>query len=323
MTEPADVAVGQLVRHRTESAWGLGKVVHVTHDQVFVYFKDITGTPKEAVKGFSRRMQVLSLAEVQRDVVLDHLPPMVQNGALKIPTARRTTAQQAINAFIQRYRHFEDPEYLKQERNYKWDAHVLCCERLLSPEGRQLLTDGDGEAASATLRKIVHATNLLATSEIISVTDGLKNPEAALQTARRVVDFVDRDGAPAFAALIDAIEDLPMPPEGKRILTWPVATIFAFLAKPDVHMFLKPMQTRKTADAFMFDLLYTPRPNWGTYERLRELSRVILESIRPLGARDMIDVQSFMWVVNGAPYMQPPKRPAKSRPAGPDDGELV
>jgi hypothetical protein len=307
MVEPSDVAVGQLVRHRTQLAWGLGKVVHMTHDQVFVYFKDITGTPKEAVKQFKRHMQVLAVAEVQRDAVLDHLPPMVQDGVLKIPTSRRTTAGQAVSAFIQAYRDFDDPEYLKEERNYKWAAHDLCCERLLGPEGRRLLADGDAEAASTILRKIVQATNLLATSEIISFTGGLKEPDAALQMARRAVEFIDQDGAEAFAALVDAIEDLPMPPEGKKVLTWPVATLIPFLAKPDTHMFLKPMQTRKTADAYIFDLLYTPRPNWSTYERLRQLSRTILEDIRPLGARDMIDVQSFMWVVNGAPYMQPPK----------------
>lgn len=311
MTEPSALNVGQLVRHCTELAWGLGKIVHTTHDHVFVYFKDIAGTPKEAVKRFKRQMPVLTPAEVQRDVVLDHLPPMVKNGMLTIPAVRRTTAQQAISAFIQAYRQFEDPEYLRHERNYKWNAHDLACQQLLSPQGRQLLVDGDGETASMIMRKIVHATNLLATSEIISLTDGLKDPQTALQLARRTVDFIDQDGAPAFDALIDAIEDLPMPPEGKKVLTWPVATLIPFLAQPDTHMFLKPMQTRKTADAFMFDLLYTPRPNWSTYERLRQLSREILDHIRPLGARDMIDVQSFMWVVNGAPYMQPTKRSAQ------------
>jgi hypothetical protein len=310
MTQPSALTVGQLVRHVTELAWGLGKVVHMTHDQVFVYFKDITGTPKEAVKQFRRQMPVLAVAEVQHDAVLDHLPPMVQNGVLKIPTGRRTTAQQAISGFIQAYRHFDDPAYLKEERNYKWAAHDLVCRQLLSPEGRRLLADGDGQTASTIMRKIVHATNLLATSEIISLTDGLKDPQAALQMARQAVAFIDQDGPAAFAALVDAIEDLPMPPEGKKVLTWPVATLLPFLAKPGTHMFLKPMQTRKTADAFMFDLLYTPRPNWSTCERLRQLSREILEHIRPLGAKDMIDVQSFMWVVNGAPYMQPTKRSA-------------
>lgn len=311
MADASDVTVGQLVRHRTQAVWGLGKVVHVTHDQDFVYFKDITGTPKEAVKQFKRHMPVLALAEVQRDAVLDHLPPMVQNGVLRIPTSRRTTAAQAVSAFIQRYRHFDDAEYLKEERNYKWTAHDLCSQQLLSPEGRQVLADGEGPAASALLRKIVHATNLLATSEIISLTDGLNDAQAALGMARCAVDFIDHDGPEAFAALVDAIEDLPMPPEGRRVLSWPVATLIPFLAKPETHMFLKPMQTRKTADAYMFDLLYTPRPNWSTYERLRQLSRTILEDIRPFGAKDMVDVQSFMWVVNGAPYMQPTRRSAQ------------
>jgi hypothetical protein len=182
-------------------------------------------------------MPVLTVAEVQRDAVLDHLPPMVQNGVLRIPTSRRTTAAQAVSAFIQAYRHFDDLEYLKEERNYKWAAHELCCHQLLSPEGRRLLSDGDGPAASALLRKIVHATNLLATSEIISLTDGLKDAQAALGMARWAVDFIDQDGPEAFAVLVEAIEDLPMPPEGKKVLTWPVATLIPFLAKRETHMF--------------------------------------------------------------------------------------
>ena len=98
-----------------------------------------------------------------------------------------------------------------------------------------------------------------------------------------------------------------MKPGGSRVLSWPVVSLLPFLADPTSHMFLKPQQTKRTAQAFMFELLYDSRPNWSCYQRLQQLSLKILQDIRPLGARDMIDVQSFMWVVNGAPYMQPTK----------------
>ena len=69
-------------------------------------------------------------------------------------------------------------------------------------------------------------------------------------------------------------------------------------------MFLKPMQTRRIAEAFSFDLLYSSRPTWDTYRRLLTLSTQLLDRLRPLGARDLIDVQSFMWVVAGLPFMK-------------------
>jgi hypothetical protein len=72
-------------------------------------------------------------------------------------------------------------------------------------------------------------------------------------------------------------------------------------------MFLKPVQTRKLAEAFSFDLLYDAHPRWTTHNRLVALSRHLLDVLRPLGAKDLIDVQSFMWVVAGLPAMRPRK----------------
>ena len=92
------------------------------------------------------------------------------------------------------------------------------------------------------------------------------------------------------------------------MLTWPIVTILPFLAKPETHMFLKPVQTQKIADAFTFDLLYSPRPKWATYDRLVALSNRLLDRLRPHGARDLIDVQSFMWVVEGLPLMKQAQR---------------
>jgi hypothetical protein len=45
------------------------------------------------------------------------------------------------------------------------------------------------------------------------------------------------------------------------------------------------------------DLRYDSRPNWTTYERLLRMSQILLDRLRPLGARDWIDVQSFIYVV--------------------------
>ena len=36
---------------------------------------------------------------------------------------------------------------------------------------------------------------------------------------------------------------------------------------------------------------------WATYERLLEMGTHLLRELQPLGAKDFIDVQSFMWVI--------------------------
>ena len=62
-------------------------------------------------------------------------------------------------------------------------------------------------------------------------------------------------------------------------------------------MFLKPTVTQDCAVGLMFDLQYSPELNWLTYAKLMEMSTFLLEYLRPYGARDFIDVQSFVWLV--------------------------
>jgi len=46
-----------------------------------------------------------------------------------------------------------------------------------------------------------------------------------------------------------------------------------------------------------FNLNYRSQPNWLTYSRLIAMSRAFHEKLEPLGVRDMIDVQSFIWLM--------------------------
>ena len=174
-------------------------------------------------------------------------------------------------------RAFDDPRYRKQERDYKWKAHRRVSADLLSIHGRRVVAEGPPSALVDTLRTAV-------------------------------LKLIDEGGERAFAGLVEATGSLPADPGRARVLTWPIVTILPFLAKPNGHMFLKPMQTQRIAEAFTFDLSYSAYPKWGTYARLLTLSNRLLERLRPLGARDLIDVQSFMWVVAGWPFMKQVQR---------------
>jgi hypothetical protein len=58
--------------------------------------------------------------------------------------------------------------------------------------------------------------------------------------------------------------------------------------------------TQRSAESLAYDLAYSPALTWATYQRLLDMSQLLLERLRPLGAVDFIDVQSFMWVTAGA-----------------------
>ena len=301
------LAVGLLVTHRM---WGLGKVVHLDPQNVWVYFKDINGTHlKDAVKQLNRRVAVLTIAAKQSDAALDNLPPMVRDGRVAPPHRLRITEQQAVDRFVAKFpRAFDDPAYLDQERDYKWKAHQEVAAELLSVRGRRIVAEGPPGILVNTLKTLIHRTNLLATQELIALNDAFKDQRAARKFADAVLRLVDEGGERAFSGLVEATGSLPADPGRAKVLTWPVVTILPFLAKPNAHMFLKPVQTQKIAEAFTFDLLYSAYPKWTTYDRLLTLSNRLLDRLRPLGARDLIDVQSFMWVVAGLPLLAERKR---------------
>ena len=61
-------------------------------------------------------------------------------------------------------------------------------------------------------------------------------------------------------------------------------------------MFLKPAVTRNAAREYGFDFRYHSPPSWETYASLLEFAEVARRGQRDLRARDMIDIQSFLWV---------------------------
>jgi len=65
---------------------------------------------------------------------------------------------------------------------------------------------------------------------------------------------------------------------------------------------MKPKTLRAAARAYGFDLDYESRPNWNTYSRLLELGARVHREQGDLCPRDMIDIQSFLWVQGSAEY---------------------
>jgi hypothetical protein len=86
------------------------------------------------------------------------------------------------------------------------------------------------------------------------------------------------------------------------VLTWPVVTIFGFIALPSRHVFVKPMVTRTAADRYGFELKYRSSPSWAVYQQVMEFCATIRRDVADLRPRDLIDIQSFMWVQGSSEY---------------------
>jgi hypothetical protein len=201
-------------------------------------------------------------------------------------------------------RGFRDPTYLDWERDYKWETHLRWEDALPRDAFRRLLRAGDfGEAAARAVRveqRSRHA--MLFSFEKMALRDALRDPAGARDFAQGLYDFLHGRGGleGRFDRWIAAIERLPR--KQTRVLTWPLATVFGFIAQPDRHMFLKPNTMRAAARAYGYELPYRSRPSWDVYAGLLAFCDVVRRDLADLRPRDMIDIQSFLWVQGSDEY---------------------
>jgi len=200
---------------------------------------------------------------------------------------------------------FQDDTYLVAERSYKERAHLEWETELGPADFRKLLARGEFRRIADSAVRIESRTNLLFSFEKMALRDAVKTPAGARLFATELYAFLWGRGSPQrkFEDWVQAVTDLPR--RQTRVLTWPMVTVFGFIARPDKHLFLKPMVTRKAARAYGFDFDYRPQPAWRVYQSLLTFAAIIRRDLdrRPgFKARDMVDVQSFIWVQGAEEY---------------------
>jgi hypothetical protein len=217
--------------------------------------------------------------------------------------ARRSPAERCRRKFLRYFPGgFTDETYLDWERTYKADAHARWKEGLGADECQRLLGAGAHEELAARAVRIESRTNLLFSFEKMALRDAVRSPEGARAFAGGLVDFLyggDQDRE-RFERWCDCVASLPR--RQTRVLTWPVVTVFGFLGRPDRDIFLKPNVTRLAAARYEFPFAYRSRPNWETYRSLLEFAARVRCDLKDLRPRDMIDLQSFIWVQGSDEY---------------------
>jgi len=197
---------------------------------------------------------------------------------------------------------FRDPTYIDWERGYKWEAHERWRELLGREVHRELIADGEYAEVARRAVTIESRTNLLFSFEKMALRDAVKSTAGAKAFAEGLFEFLHgKSGDRArFERWCEVVAALPR--RQTRVLTWPLLTVFGFLALPNQHFFLKPMVTRAAAREYGYELHYRPRPNWDTYSSLLEFAGQVSRDLADLKPRDMIDIQSFLWVQGSDEY---------------------
>jgi hypothetical protein len=158
-----------------------------------------------------------------------------------------------------------------------------------------------GRSQKAAL-SIESRTNLLFSFEKMALRDAVASNSGAQAFAEGLYAFLYGAGSTEerFDAWIEIVENLPR--RKTRVLTWPAVTVFGFLAEPRTHFFFKPTVTREAARRLGVDLPYGSRPSWPVYNALLVFLTKLRAGLRAMRPRDMIDLQSFLWVQGSDEY---------------------
>lgn len=200
---------------------------------------------------------------------------------------------------------FVDDAYLIAERAAKERAHQAWRVQLGPGDFRKLLARGAYRQIADTALRLEAQAGLLFPFEKMALREALRSAAGARLFAHELYPFLyERGGMERrFGDWAQAVAELPAP--RGRLLSWPVLTAFGFLARPDRHLLLKPRVTQTAARAYGFDLRYDSRPQWTVYESLLTFAAIIrrdLDRHPGFQARDMLDVQAFIWVQGAAEY---------------------
>jgi hypothetical protein len=199
---------------------------------------------------------------------------------------------------------FRDETYLDWERDYKWETHQRWTTALARDDFRALLRARKFAAVAAAAISVEQRSrhSMMFSFEKMALRDAVKSPDGARAFAEGLFAYLHGAGTVErrFENWVEVVASLPR--KQTRVLTWPLVTVFGFIAQPDTHMFLKPKVTRAAALAYGFAFQYESRPNWSVYAELLEFAGKVRRDQCDLRPRDMIELQSFIWVQGSDEY---------------------
>jgi len=308
---------GMLVQH---ASLGLGKIVAVEPRAVHVFF--VGRDSRYAAKlRLPEAASLLRAAEPGDRVWLGGVSAF----SLDATSGRYGYAEtwipheEAVARFLEAYpKGFDDPIYtgegkVRQARPKRIRrAHATLAAVIGAGEGEKLLAAGEiRKLVDAALAAEKVAGSIHGGSDKASLALGLKDPEAAGGYFTALLAYLATpapEQAP-FDALADAVAALPGDGAAPG---WSLVTTLPFFARPDREILLRPKFTTQAAHRLGLELRFAPEPNWATYSTFLRSCEQLLEKLRPLGARDLADVESFLAVVT----TRPAGRPAATARAG-------
>jgi hypothetical protein len=199
---------------------------------------------------------------------------------------------------------FRDERYLAWERDYKVEAHRRWRKDVGGEaELRAAIEAGRHQEVAAAAVRVEASRPLLFSFEKMALRDAVVRSHVGAQRfTEGLYDWLHGPGGglARFERWTEVVQSLPR--RQTRVATWPVVTVFGAIARPRLHLFVKPLTIRRAAEAYGFDLRYRSTPAWETYSSVLELAKIVRADLVDLRPRDQIDIQSFLWVLGSDEY---------------------
>jgi hypothetical protein len=292
--KPEDVGV--LVEH---TVWKRGKVIEIVSPYAIIHFPTLADSPQGPQRKLREDAPQLTKSNVQSDPDLDG----VETGPAKPKKASKRKVkdvahpiEETIAWFEQTYPgKFADEKFVTADITTKRAAQEVFKANFGDGRGAALVSEGKHAEIATALDGIYRSTNILSPFEVKAVHKALvKGDESATKVLGTTLAFANNPGMGSFKAMAEAVSQLPA--DGGKVFTWPIVTLLPFFADPKRFLALKPTNTELMAARMSYDLKYDSTPNWETYDATLRMAQQLLGKLAPLGAKDMIDVQAFMWV---------------------------
>jgi hypothetical protein len=220
-----------------------------------------------------------------------------------LPYGRPSPAASRFRRKFQRFypNGFQDQTYLDRERDHKWKDHEQWSDQLDPATCRSLLKEGRYVEMAHRMVDIGSRAGMLTCLEQAALRGAVRQSGGARAFATGLYEFIQAPpDAESFERWSGVLESLSW--QHANFPTWPIATVFGFIARPDRHLVLKPVITRIAAREYGFDFWYHSRPNSQTYLSLHRFAAAMLLDVRDLNPCDMIDIESFIWVQGSGEY---------------------
>jgi hypothetical protein len=194
-------------------------------------------------------------------------------------------------------RHFPNgfqTEQYKEQWNVLFNGHTLFDQVLSKDLFEELLFSKQFEEISKRALNVSARSKLLLPFEQMALNHALTTKEGSEIIARALHHLLyrSRSKKEKFERFSSSL--LILPRKHVRAVTWPLQTLFMFLANPEQELFIQPRLIQNAAEHYGFPLQYKPNPNWQGYQSMLSFAELVWKDLQDLHPRNMMDVFLFM-----------------------------